>query len=135
MEIKNSVIMSPNFIPAVEKLLKVEMPVKECIELAEAVEVINEKLRALETAKKSIMDRFAKKDENGEMITQPSVQDPNLRTPIFESEDSAKNFAEEIQKMLEEKADIPLKSKIKVKGTVNMTTDDFMVIKDLVEIV
>jgi hypothetical protein len=135
MEVKNSVIMSPNFIPAVEKLLKVEMSVKDCIDLAEAVDVINGKLKSLEKAKKGIMDRFAKKDENGELVTQPSITDPNLRTPIFESEAAAKGFAEEIQKMLDEVTDIPLKAKIKVKSDINMTTDDFMVIKELIEVI
>lgn len=135
MEVKNSVIMSPAFIPAVEKLLKVEMPVKDCIELAGAVDTINDKLRVLEKAKRSIMDRFAKKDEEGNLITQPSPSNPNLGTPIFESEEKAQEFAVEIQKMLDEVTDIPLQNKIKLNDGVSMTTDDFMIIKDLVEVV
>ena len=135
MDVKNSVIMSPNFIPAVEKLLKVEMTVKECIALAEAVETINDKLKVLEKAKKAIMDRFAKKDDAGEMVTQPTVSDPNLRTPIFESEESAKNFAAEIQKLFDESTEIPLKDKISIGSDVKMSTDDFMVVKDIIEII
>lgn len=135
MDVKNSVIMSPNFIPAVEKLLKVEMSVKDCIGLSEAVDKINDKLKALDKAKRAIMERFAKKDENGELVTQPSISDPNLRTPIFESEEAAKNFAGEIQTMFDETTEIPLKGKIKISGEVKLTTDDFMVIKDLIEVV
>jgi hypothetical protein len=134
MEIKNSTIMSPNFIPAMNKLLKVEMPVKECIALAEAIDKINDKLKVLETAKKGIMDRFAKKDESGELVTQPTVSDPNLRTPVFESEESAKEFAEEIQKLLDEATELPLEGKITLKGDIQMSTEDFMVVKDLVAI-
>jgi hypothetical protein len=135
MEVKNSVIMSPNFIPAVEKLLKVEMNIKDCIDLSEAVETINDKLKVLEKAKKGVMTRFAKKDEDGELVTQPSSSDPSLRTPIFESEEAAQGFAEEIQKMIEEVTELPLKGKIKIKSDTKMSTDDFMVIKDIVEVV
>ena len=134
MEVKNSVIMSPNFIPAVDKLLKVEMPIKNCIELAEAVDKINDKLKSLSAAKKAIMTRFAKLDEKGEIVTQPAISDPNLRTPIFESEESASAFALEIQGMLDEVTDVAIKSKIKINGNLMFTTDDLMAIKDLIEV-
>jgi len=89
---------------------------------------------ALELAKKSIMERFAKKDENGVLITQPTISNPMMRTPIFESEEAATLFGVEIQKLLDEVTDIPLKNKIKIKESVKMSTDDYIIIKDLVEI-
>ena len=135
MEVKNSVIMSPNFIPAVEKLMRVDMPIKNCIALNEAVVKINEKLRVLDDTKKTVMERFAKKDEDGKMVTQQSEDNPNLRTPVFESSEKAMEFAKEIQEMLEEVTDIPLDEKIKVSSDTKMTTDEFLVLQDLIEVV
>lgn len=135
MEIKNGVIMSPNFVQAAEKLLKVEMSVKDCVALSEAIDVINNKLSVLEKAKRAIMDRFAKKDENGEIVSQPAQHNENIRIPVFESDEAAQKFGEEISKMLEEVTDIPIDSKIKISGDVPMSTEDYRVIKDLIEIV
>jgi len=135
MKLKNGVVMSPNFTVAVEQLLKLEMTVKECVELAETAEALNDRLVVLDKAKKAIMTRFAKKDEKGEMVTQPTISDPNLLTPVFESEESATAFAEEIQKLLQEETDIPLKAKIKINSNTKMNTAYFMAIKDLVELV
>jgi len=135
VELSNGTILSPAFIPAVEKLLTIDITVRECISLTEAIENVNVKLGTLEKAKSSLVERFAKKGEDGKVMMEPSSENPNLYYPLFGDEESKVEFSKAIRELLSETYNFPLENKIRISESVRMSTEEFRLIKDIIEVV
>lgn len=129
MKIKNQTVMAPSFIPAVEKLLKLELPVKDCMQLAKSIREMNEQLALIDKAKTGIMDRFVVKDDNSQI----QVEEDG-KTPKFKTEDGKKEFLKALVELLSEDFDISLENKIKIPDNAKFTTEDFVSVEDLIEV-
>lgn len=127
MKLKNIIVMSPSFVHSMEKLIKKELPVKDCFALAKVTKEINEILSVIDSAKKAIVDRFAEKDENGKLKFEEDGR------PVFKTEEDKKIFLDELKKLGEEEFDISLKKKIQLPDSITMTVDEIIALEEIVD--
>ena len=135
MKLKNKEIAAPTFGKGIEQLLKQEVTAKECMELSNVLEVLGGALMELDGAKVGILQRLAKKDEAGKIMSRQVEGDGAYAAPIFEDEASLKSYLEEVQALMEQEIEIPLSAKIRISINSKMTTANFLPIKSLVELV
>lgn len=130
MKIKNITIMAEDFNPAFQRLLKKDITVKECITLAQVLEKINEQLGAIETTKLSMIDDLVVKKEDGSIKT----GGPNNASPVYKSEEAEKQALQKYRELAKEEFEIDLKQKVKLKPDTEMSTADYMLLKDFIEV-
>lgn len=130
MKIKNFTVMSDEFNPAFQRLLKKDITVKECMTLAQILEKINAQLEAIETAKLAFIDNLVVKDKDGRIKT----GGPNNANPIYKSEECEKQAFEKYRALAEEEFEIDLDQKVKLKSDTRMSTADYMILKDFIEV-
>lgn len=128
MKIKNLTAMNPMFVPALDKLIKKDLPVKTCFSLAKMVKEINDNLEIIDKAKLAIVDKYAQKDEDGKIRFQDNGQ------PLFNSDEDKKKFLEDLKDLAEQEFDISVETKIPLPSDIKMSVDEILAIEHIVEL-
>lgn len=122
-------LLTPEFIPAVNSLLKKDMEMPKCVAFAEAISELEKHVNTCNTIRQSIVDKYIKKDANG----QPLFVDESKNIPVFVSPEASGLFQKETQELLEQEFDIGFDEKIQVTKEDKMSPQFYMLIKDLIE--
>jgi len=128
MLVKNSLILDDNFQDAFSSLMKLKMPVKQCLELSSCVEDLSAQKSILVRARRSIVDKYCLKNDDGEPLQD---EKGNLR---FDTPEIFNTCMGEIKEIEEEEIDIPVSSKVKVSKDEIMTPLQVLLLKDFIEI-
>lgn len=125
MKIKNQIISNEKlFIPAIERLLKVSMPVKTCMQLSKSITEINQQLLAFNRAKLAFAEQHVKKDESGAFINGTSG-------PEYKTDKDKEEFTKKYIELCNQEFDITLQKKIELTEEVKMTAEDYGVLESL----
>jgi hypothetical protein len=128
MKLTNFQIMNPQFVPALENLLKKEMPLSTCEELAECLLEIEEKSKIIQKVRLSLIDKYLVKDDKGK----PVVIDNKI--PQFVDEEAKSKFMAEVSELLKGNFEVKFDSKVVLKETEVMPAHEYMLIKDFIKI-
>ena len=113
-----------NIVQALPKLLDKEIPIEKALQLGETVVQLNDKLRAFETLRFKLIEKYGEKDENGKLV------DNDGQYKIGDTE----AFGEEYDKIASKEIEIDHEViSIKSLGKVGMTTRDMMPLRALFE--
>jgi hypothetical protein len=129
MKIKNALIISPEFNTAIEKLLKKEIPISLCLELSKMIEEVDTQVKIVNRARQATLEKYTRKDEKNEYMVD---SDGNA---IFENDTIKTKCLKELSGILNEEFDISLEKKVPLSKEDKMTSQEFMLLKDLIEIV
>ena len=94
MKLTNLQILNPQFVPALEKILKKEIPLSTCEELAKIILDIEERSKLIEKVRSAMIDKYLEKDDKG----QPVVINGNQ--PSYKSKESEQKFMGELNELL-----------------------------------
>ena len=128
MKIKNGLIISPEFSSAIQKLLKKEIPVSLCLEISTMIEEIDTQIKIVNRARQAVLEKYTKKDEKGKYVV-----DDNGNA-VFENENIKVKCLNELSDILNEEFDVALTSKIPLTKEDKMTPQEYILLKDLIEI-
>jgi len=128
MKIKNGFIADPNFKVAFQSLFSRPVTAKQCLELNQAADELDAHLRVILKSKFQIMEKYAKKDETGKMITEINGD------VVFPDADTKAKCAEEVMEILNEEYDIPLTSKVVVYDDEILLPVHYSLLRDLLDI-
>lgn len=128
MKLTNFQIMNQQFVPALENLLKKEMPLSTCEELVECLQEIEEKSKIIQRVRVSLIDKYLEKDDKGK----PVVIDNT--TPKFISDEAKSKFMAEVTELLKGNFEVKFDSKVILKETDVMSAQEYMLIKDFIKI-
>jgi hypothetical protein len=120
--------MNQQFVPALENLLKKEMPLSTCEELVECLQEIEEKSKIIQRVRVSLIDKYLEKDDKGK----PVVIDNT--TPKFISDEAKSKFMAEVTELLKGNFEVKFDSKVILKETDVMSAQEYMLIKDFIKI-
>ena len=98
---KLSKLTDLRFTPALNKLIQQPLPLNTALKLKNVSLQISEELKRYEEARVAALYKFGKKKEDG------SLTADDAGNVIFEAEDNAKSFADEITKLLSSEVEVP----------------------------
>lgn len=130
MKIKNGLLMEEDFMPAFEELLLKDLPAKQCLELAEALDDIAKKAMAVQRARRAIVEKYAQKGEDGQIKSRKDNPDKI----DFGTKENEEKCAKEIVDLFNEEYDVPLSSKVTIKSSDVSTGRKMLLLRDIVEI-
>ena len=111
-----------NIVQNLPKLLDEKIPIDKAYQLGETVVQLNDKLRAFETVRFKLIEKYGEKDENGKLV------DNDGQYKITDT----KAFGEEYDKIASKEIEIDHEViSIKSLGDVGMTTRDMMPLRTL----
>jgi len=129
MKIRNALIISPEFNTAIQKLLKKEIPISLCLELSKVVEEIDTQVKIVNRARQAILEKYTKKDEKGKFMVDA---DGNA---LFVDDTIKNKCLKELTGILNEELDISLEKKVPLSKDDKMTSQEFILLKDLIEVI
>jgi hypothetical protein len=121
-------ILNPQFIPALDKLMRKSIPVSVCEELANCITEIEKKINTVQKVKSAVIDKYLVKDAKGQVVI---VDD---KMPKFIDDEAKQNFYKEINELLRGEFEVTFNSKIALDESDKMTAQEYVMIKDFVEI-
>lgn len=128
MLVKNSLILDDHFQESFSSLMTLKMPAKQCLEISSCIEDISAQHSILIRAKRSIVDKYCKKDDDGKPVAD---EKGNL---VFDTPEIFKTCMDELNEIYEEEIDLALSNKIKVSKNEIMTPLQVSLLKDFIEI-
>lgn len=128
MRMKSEKLLRPEYMSALNKLMKKEISAKQCLQLAKTAQEIDNQFKAIQKSRKIIIENYAVLDEDGKVKTK------NNSTIIFKSKEDEEECKAKIIEMLEEEFEISLKEKIKMSAEEKFTTEEMVLLEDLIEI-
>ena len=129
MKIKNGLLLNPNFIKSIQKLFTIEMPAKQCLELSMVLDEVDPQIKILQRSKYIIIDKLAKKDADGKIIT-----DDTGEAQFKDIETRQKCFGQ-VTEILNEDFEISLKKKVLIdEDDKRFTPQDLMILRELIEV-
>lgn len=128
MKLSNAQIMNPQFVPALDKLMRKSIPVSVCAELAECIAEIEKKLSTVMKVKNAIIDKYVEKDDKGQVAMIDG------KAPKFVSDDARGKFMEEVNELLRGEFEVAFNSKIDLDESDKMTAQEYVMIKEFVQI-
>ena len=127
MQIKNIVLVDPEFAGAFESLMQKEMTVDKCLEMSEAVEALSEQASIINRARKAIVEKYAV-IENGKVL-------PDDRGQVrFKDMASAEKCFTEVEELLSKETEIKLSEPLVIYDDEKMTPKKYNLLKSLVKI-
>jgi hypothetical protein len=129
MKLSNMQVMNPQFVPALDKLMKKSIPVSVCVELADCISEIEKKINTIQKVKNAIIDKYLEKDAKGKVILIDG------KSPKYTSVDAQQKFISEVNDLLKENFEVTFNSKIDLDETDLMSAQEYVLIKDFVNIV
>ena len=123
-------ILNPQFVPAIEKLLKKEIPLSVCEELAKIIMDIESKIQLVNKVRSAIIEKYLEKDEKG----QPKIL--NGTQPVYKSPEAEQKFLGELNELLSGGFEVQLSKKIDLDSEIDkMSGQEYLLVKDLINIV
>lgn len=129
MKLSNMQVMNPQFVPALDKLMKKSIPVSVCVELADCISEIEKKINTIQKVKNAIIDKYLEKDAKGKVIL---IDD---KYPKYINADAQQKFISEVNELLKDGFEVTFNSKIDVDETDLMSAQEYVLIKDFVNII
>lgn len=129
MKLTNLQILNPQFVPALEKILKKEIPLSTCEELAKIILDIEERSKLIEKVRSAMIDKYLEKDDKG----QPVVIDGNQ--PKYKSPEGQQKFMGELNELLKGEFEVQLTNKVNLEESDKMSGQEYLLVKDLINIV
>jgi signal transduction histidine kinase len=129
MKLTNVQILNPQFVPALEKLLKKSMSVSTCEALAVAISEIEKKGSILQRVRTAMVDKYLEKDAKGKPVI------INENQPKYKSTEAKQQFLTELNELLQGSFEVAFDKKIDVSEDEVMPAQEYMLIRDLVNIV
>lgn len=133
MKLSNFQIMNPQFVPALEKLLKKEMSVSMCESLAISITEIEKKGAVLQKVKTALVDKYLEKDAKGKPIVLGGING-TPQTPKYKSSEAQQQFMKELTELLQGNFEVPFDKKIDVPEDDMMNAQEYMLVRDLINI-
>lgn len=84
MEISNQQLIAS--VEALNQLLQLSLPAKAAFRVARLVKQINEPLQTYNEVLKQLQEQYVSKDEDGNAVTLPHPNNPEVRQLVFEGE-------------------------------------------------
>lgn len=128
MKLSNMQVMNPQFVPALDKLMRKSIPVSVCAELADCIVEIEKKINTIQKVKSAIIDKYLEKDAKGQVVI---VDD---KMPKFLNVEAQQKFYTEINELLRGEFEVTFNSKIDLDETDVMSAQEYVMIKDFVKI-
>lgn len=129
MLIKNSSILSKDFLESFANLMAKKMPAKQCLEVSSSVEELIAQHQIVLRARKAIADKYCQKNEEGVPLSDENGE------LIFETPEIKEICKKELQEILDEEIDISLSNRIRISGNEPMTPLQIRLLKDVIEVV
>jgi len=128
MKIKNFLIFNKDFGEALNFLLTLKMPAYQSLEISECIDEVIAKHQTLERTRKAIVERYCLKDEKGN----PTInKEGNV---VFETIEDQKDCLAEVQKILDEEAEIKLTEKVHIDKNQSISPLQIKLLKDFIVI-
>ena len=128
MQIKNALIIHPDFMASFKNLMNIKMPAKQCLEISSCIEDLSAQNLIVARARKAIADKYCLKDENG------NPKPDSKGNLCFETDELKTKCFKELQEILDEEIDISLTKKVKIASEEMMTPAMVYLLKDIIEI-
>jgi hypothetical protein len=128
MKLTNLQVLNPQFVQALEKLLKKEMPLSTCAKLAEVLVEIEKKAALLQKIRTAMVDKYLEKDAQGK----PVVIDGSK--PKYKSAEAQEKFMGELNELLKGDFEVPFDEKVNIPETEAMVAQEYLLIKDFISI-
>jgi hypothetical protein len=128
MKIKNGLVISPEFTSAIQKLLKKEIPISLCLEISTMIEEIETQIKIVNRTRQAVLEKYTKKDVEGKFVTDEKGN------AEFDNDDVKNKCLTELATILNEDFDVSLSTKIPLSKEDKMTPQEFILLKDLIEI-
>lgn len=123
---KLSIVISPVFSEAVNKLIKAEVPISTAYKLKSVVKTLGEEQKKFEDLRTSLIEKYAPKNKKGEIVK-------NEDGGYAVAEKNKEAFFEEIKELLNVEVELP-KIKVSELGTkLEMSAQDLTVLEGLLE--
>lgn len=129
MKIKNGILMNDNFLNSLQKLISIEMPAKQCLQLSAAIEKIESQIKILQRSKYSIIDKMAEKTSEGKIATDARGE------AQFKNDEIKIKCSSQVAEIMNEDFEVSLKEKVVIaEDNSKFNTQDIMLLRDLIEI-
>jgi len=129
MKIQNSYVAEDDFISAFDELLKKDMPAKQCLEMIKSEEILISHFNNLKRTQRTIVEKYAKKKDNGEIVLD------NKNDIVFKSKPDEEKCKKEISEIREEFIEIPLTNKVKIYEDDIFTARKLVLLKEVVDVI
>lgn len=127
MKLKNDILFSAEFAKAFEKLMKLAFPATIAIQLVGTSKVLNEKQKDIFQVRDVLLERLAKKNENGQIKT----TDTGIE---FIDQNSSDEFFSEMESLLNLEFDIPLVNKLKLDDRIQISAQEILILRPVLDI-
>lgn len=127
MKLNNEVFFNDYFTSAFKKLLDFDLDSPITLSLVKSIKVLDEQQYAVMLTKDKLIDRYAKRDESGNLI----MNNGNI---IFNSSEDAKEFEEKFINLLRDEFEIPM-GKIKLNKAHKISGNHLRALLDIVEVI
>jgi hypothetical protein len=128
MKVKNGLIISPEFSSAIQKLLKKEIPISLCLEISTMIEEVDTQIKIVNRTRQAILEKYTKKDEANKYVTD------DKGNAVFENDEIKARCLTELAGILNEEFEVSLSAKIPLTKEDKMTPQEYILLKDLIEI-
>ena len=129
MKLTNLQILNPQFVQALEKLLKKEMPLSTCAKLAEVLMEIEKKAALLQKIRTAMVDKYLEKDPK---TGKPVIVDGSK--PKYKSVEAQEQFMGELNELLKGDFEVSFDEKVNIPETEAMVAQEYLLIKDFISI-
>lgn len=128
IKLQNGLVIMPEFMEALQKLMVLEIPVSQCVALSTAIEEINTQTNIVNRSKKVILEKYCLKDEAGK------AKVDKVGNAIFENDETQQKCLNDIGEIMNETFELHLENKVVVPEDTKMTPQEFILLKDLIEV-
>ena len=129
MKIKNALILTEDFIPAFDELLKKSMPARQCLQMIESLDELINHDKILRMAQITIVKKYARVDEKGELVFAQNGD------AIFDTPEKETECKKELHEIRDEFFEIPLEDKVQIYEDDVSTPRKLFLLKDIVEVI
>lgn len=119
MNLKNAIVFDNPFLDAFKKMLKFPLPAGVSLQLIQTFKAISEQQSNIFQVRDNLIERYGK-IENG--------------NPIFNSEEDEKSFMTEMNNLLKLEFEVPLKEKVELSDSVNISGEEILLLKDILNV-
>ena len=125
MKLKNGILIDNRFSSAVNRLLEERVPAKVAYNLRAVVKELPGKIELFHETKKSLFDRFCKKQEDGTLLIESD-------RVVFIDEEAEKDFQKEMESLCDTEFEVSV-NKVKLPDDIRISTLDLMILEPILE--
>ena len=116
-------IVNPDFHIVLQKLATKELPAKTAFKLRSIIKLVNDEFKKHEEIRGEVLQKYGKKDENGNLIT-------NETNNVQFNEEDIAEFIKEIDYLMKKEVNVPT-IKLSELSEVSLSTQDVDLLIDL----